>query len=125
MTQVLVIDDEKDIRETISNILKKHNYNPVTTDNVVDAEDLIRTKKWDIIISDVMIPHLGGFELVEVVKEVTKDTPVILVTGMDKEILSATMTNADIIITKPFTGKQLIDSIEELLGKQENAKVPD
>ncbi len=123
MINVLVIDDEKDIRENISNILKKHDYHAVTIDNVVDAEDMIRNKKWDIIISDVMIPHLGGFELVDVVKQISSDTPVILVTGMDKDILNTTSTRADIILTKPFTGKQLIDAIESLLGKKEKVKV--
>lgn len=123
MINVLVIDDEKDIRENISIILKKHEYHPVTIDNVVDAEDMIRNKKWDIIISDVMIPHLGGFELVDVVKQISSDTPVILVTGMDKDILNTTSTRADIILTKPFTGKQLIDAIESLLGKKAKIKV--
>ncbi len=123
MINVLVIDDEKDIRENISIILKKHEYHPVTIDNVVDAEDMIRNKKWDIIISDVMIPHLGGFELVDVVKQISSDTPVILVTGMDKEILDTTATKADIILTKPFTGKQLIDAIESLLGRKDKVKV--
>ncbi len=123
MINVLVIDDEKDIRENISIILKKHDYHPVTIDNVVDAEDMIRNKKWDIIISDVMIPHLGGFELVDVVKQISSDTPVILVTGMDKDILNTTATRADIILTKPFTGKQLIDAIESLLGKKAKIKV--
>ena len=123
MINVLVIDDEKDIRENISIILKKHDYHPVTIDNVVDAEDMIRNKKWDIIISNVMIPHLGGFELVDVVKQISSDTPVILVTGMDKDILNTTATRADIILTKPFTGKQLIDAIESLLGKKAKIKV--
>src|SRR5436189_5796765 len=111
---VLVIDDEKDIRDSISSILKKNGYNPTTIDNVSDAEKLIRTKKWDLIISDIMIPHLGGFELVDVIKEVSPKTPVLVITGMDKDILGSTVTNADIVLTKPFTTKQLTVALSKL-----------
>jgi len=112
---VLVIDDEKDIRDNISTILKKKGYDPVATDNVREAENLIRTKKWDIIISDIMIPHLGGFELVDLIKEVAPKTPVIVVTGMDKDILGTTLTDADAVLTKPFTAKQLTETIVKIM----------
>ena len=108
---VLVIDDEKDIRENVSSILKKQGHKTTTADNVEDAENLIRTKKWDIIVSDIMIPHLGGFELVDLIKEVSPKTPVIVVTGMDKDILDSTLIYADIVLTKPFTSKQLTDAV--------------
>lgn len=112
---VLVIDDEKDIRDNIFSILKNKGYAPVTTDNVKDAEDLIRNKKWDVIISDIMIPHLGGFELVDLIKEVAPKTPVIVVTGMDKDILETTLTDADAVLTKPFTAKQLTETIVKIV----------
>lgn len=113
---VLIIDDEKDIRDNVSSILKKRGFNTTTTDNVVDAENLIRNQKWDVIISDVMIPHLGGFEIVDVVKVVSPDTPIVLITGMDRDILNSTVTKADAVLTKPFTSKQLTDAIEKLTG---------
>lgn len=112
--KILVIDDEKDIRENISSILKKQNHHPTTVDNIKDAEDFIRNQKWDVIISDIMIPHLGGFELVDLIKEVSPNTPVIVVTGMDKNILGATLNDAEVVLTKPFTTKQLVDAIEQL-----------
>lgn len=111
---VLVIDDEKDVRDSISSILKKKGYSPTTIDNVVDAENLIRNKKWDLIISDIMIPHLGGFELVDVLKTVSPKTPMIIITGMDKDILGATVIRADAVLTKPFTSKQLTDAVSKL-----------
>lgn len=113
---VLIIDDEQDIRDNVSSILKKRGFNTTTTDNVVDAENLIRNQKWDVIISDVMIPHLGGFEIVDVVKVVSPDTPIVLITGMDRDILNSTITKADAVLTKPFTSKQLTDAIEKLTG---------
>lgn len=120
---VLVIDDEKDMRENISSILKKNGYKPVTIDNVKDAEDLIRTKKWDLIISDIMIPHLGGFELVDLIKEVSPKTPVLVITGMDKDILGVTLTGADTVLTKPFTSEQLSDAVGKLTRQSIKSEV--
>ena len=114
--KILIIEDEKDIRENISVILSKQGYFPTVTDNVVDAESLIRQNKWDLIVSDVMIPHLGGFELVDVIKQVSKSTPILLVTGLDKDILDSTITGADMVLTKPFTAKALIEAAEQLLS---------
>jgi len=110
MKKILVIDDEKEIRDGIRKILKQKGAKVTAIDNVPDAEKLIRTKKWDAIICDIMIPHLGGFELMDVVKEVSK-TPVIVVTGLDKEVLNSTLNPADIVITKPFSGKEIIDAV--------------
>lgn len=107
MKKILVIDDEKDIRDNITKILEKKGANVTTIDNVPDAEKLIRTKKWDAIICDLMIPHLGGFELMDLVKEVSK-TPVIIVTGLERDILDSTLTPADVVITKPFSGREII-----------------
>ena len=114
---ILVIDDEKDIRDNISSILKKMGYNLITIDNVVDATELILTKEWGIIISDIMIPHLGGFELVELAKRVSPATPVIVISGLEKDILFSTRTKADAVLTKPFTSKQLLDEVFRLSKK--------
>jgi DNA-binding response OmpR family regulator len=113
---VLIVDDEVDIRENISSILKKKGFEPVTAGNLKDAEQLIRTQKWDLIISDIMIPHLGGFELIDLVKEITPDTPVLIVTGMEREVLQATFSSADAVLSKPFTSAQLMKKIAALTG---------
>lgn len=117
MKKILVIDDEKDIRDNISGILKKHHYNVVTCGDLTEAKKQIAHHNWDAVICDVMIPHLGGFELAEAVKSAKRNTPVILVTGMDKEVLSATQTNADLILHKPFTGKQILHAVEKLIAE--------
>jgi DNA-binding response OmpR family regulator len=113
MKKILVIDDEKEIRDNISKILAKKGITVTTVDNVIDAEKLIKKKTWDAIICDIMIPHLGGFELMDLAKEVS-EAPVIIVTGLEKDIVNSTMNSADIIITKPFSGKDILDAIESV-----------
>jgi|GEM_PF-1016256 len=112
---VLVIDDEKEIREIVSKTLTKAGYDVTSTDNVVDAEKLIRSKTWDLVVSDIMIPHNGGFELVDCVKD-SSNTPVIVMTGMDQDVLQATLNRADHILPKPFTSKQLLDIVHKELS---------
>ena len=110
---ILVIDDEKDIRQLISYALKSEGYNVTDVATVDEAENLILNREWDLVISDIMIPHLGGFELVELVKA-KRPTPVILLTGLDQDILQSTLTEADMIITKPVSRQQLIESVKAL-----------
>ena len=114
--KILVIDDEKDILEMVSKALKRNGYEVTTAWNIADAAKQIRYNKWDLIVSDVMIPYEGGFELVDSVKAIS-DTPVILITGMSEDVLNATVNKADVILHKPFTAKVLVDEVNRLVKK--------
>lgn len=118
MYNILVIDDELEIRELISGILTAEGYQVTTCGTVEDAENCILKNEWDLVISDVMIPHIGGFELVELVKA-SKSIPVILLTGLDEEILNSTLTDADLVLTKPIGRRQLIESVESVIKKHQ------
>lgn len=111
--KILVIDDERDIRQLISYALKSEGFDVTEVSTVEDAENRIINQEWDLVISDIMIPHLGGFELVELVKA-RRNTPVILLTGLDQEILQSTLTDADLVLTKPVSRQQLIESVKTL-----------
>ena len=117
---ILVIDDELEIRELISGILTAEGYHVTTCGTVEDAENCILKSDWDLVISDVMIPHIGGFEIVELVKA-RKAIPVILLTGLDEEILKSTLTDADLVLTKPIGRKQLIESVQSMFEQNQNA----
>ena len=111
--KVLVIDDETDILKMVSKALERNGYEATAVSNIPDAAKQIRYNKWDLIITDVMIPYEGGFELVEGIKAVS-NTPVIMITGMSEDVLKATINKADVIIHKPFTGAELIKKVKEL-----------
>ena len=111
--KVLVIDDETDILNMVSKALERNGYEATAVSNIPDAAKQIRWHKWDLIITDVMIPYEGGFELVEGIKAIS-DTPVIMITGMSEDVLKATINKADAILHKPFTGADLIRKVKEL-----------
>lgn len=112
--KILVIEDERDIRQLVSYALKSEGHDVTEAGTVDDAENKVLKEDWDLVVSDVMLPHLGGFEIVELVKARGNNTPVILLTGLDKDILHSTLTDADLIITKPVSRKKLIDSVNQI-----------
>ncbi len=114
MKHILVIDDEKEICDHITTILEKKGAKITSASNLMEAKKLVNSQKWDAVISDVMLPHLGGFELTDMIKEGGSKTPVILITGMEKDILDSTFNTADLIITKPFTGNDIIEAVNKV-----------
>ncbi len=107
---ILVIDDEEDIATAISRSLKREGYSVIITSDYKTSIKVISNSEIDLIISDVMLPYTGGFDIVEYVKneKKLKNVPIILVTGMDKDILYSSSVQADAIVSKPFDMERLI-----------------
>lgn len=118
---VLVIDDEEDIATAISRSLKREGYSVIITSDYKTSIKVIANSEIDLIISDVMLPYTGGFDIVEYVKnnDALKNTPVILVTGMDKDILYSSSIKADAVVSKPFDMDRLIALVKVNLKEKE------
>jgi DNA-binding response OmpR family regulator len=118
---VLVIDDEEDIATAISRSLKREGYSVIITSDYKTSIKVIANSEIDLIISDVMLPYTGGFDIVEYVKndDALKNTPIILVTGMDKDILYSSSIKADAIVSKPFDMERLIALVKINLKEKE------
>ena len=114
--RILVIDDQTEICDIISLILVRNGYEVAKAGSIADASNLIRNNKWDLVITDVMIPHTGGFELVEAIKSMY-DIPVIIMSGMNRDVLYTTNTKADSFLAKPFNHNDLLGNIERLVKK--------
>lgn len=114
---ILVIDDEDNISNAIAKALKKEGFGVITASNYKTAVNIIDNSTLDLIISDVMMPYTGGFDIVEYVKEnpKLKHLPVILVTGMDKDILYSSSIQANAIVQKPFDIAQLMALVKSNL----------
>ncbi len=115
--KILVIDDETVIRDSIKKILEREGYTVETVANIRDAVDKVAFTDYDLITCDVMIPALGGFELIDQIKAdpTKKNIPILMITGVDKDILDMTRHEADEVITKPFESKELIEKVKRLL----------
>jgi CheY-like chemotaxis protein len=114
--KVLVVDDEETIVSAIKKALEKEGYIVFSARNYNTALQQLSGSKPDAVITDMMMPYTGGFDLIDYLKEdpTTKNIPVILITGMDKEILQSTLSKANVIIEKPFDVKDILSHLSRL-----------
>ena len=81
MSRILIVDDEKGMREMLSIILKKEGYDTVIADSGQKALKTIKEDIFDLVITDVKMPGLGGVEVLKAVKEASPETIVIMITA--------------------------------------------
>ncbi|HLG17586.1 MAG TPA: sigma-54 dependent transcriptional regulator [Blastocatellia bacterium] len=81
MEKLLVVDDERSMRELLELVLKREGYSVSTAENGTRALELIRQNVYDLIISDVKMPDINGIDLLERVREISPETMVIMITA--------------------------------------------
>jgi CheY-like chemotaxis protein len=116
--KILVIDDELDIRENIKRILTGAGYFVQTADNLRNAiKILVEQPSFDLITCDIMIPAAGGFELIDEIKSDKKyeHIPILMITGMDIDVLQATTHSADAVLMKPFSATELMNKVKTFM----------
>jgi|TARA_R110000868_G_scaffold16350_7_gene73567 DNA-binding response OmpR family regulator len=119
--KILIVDDEPLIRDALAFKLTKDGYDVDTAEDGEKAIQKIESEEYQIIISDIMMPFISGFELVKILKERGTDAPVLMLTSLNSEtaVLKAFDLGADDFMTKPFSPNELSVRIKKLL---KNAK---
>ena len=118
--KVLVVDDEVYILHILDFILGAENYDVITAMNGEQALEKVRDEKPDLIVLDIMMPKLDGYETCRLIKSdpKTKAIPVILLTAKGREVdqkLGREVGASD-YITKPFSPSKLIDRVQSILS---------
>jgi len=125
-TKILVVDDEKDIIELVKYHLEKAGYKVIFTGSGGDALDLAAKQNPALIILDIMLPGLDGFEICRILKrnEITKNIPVIMLTAKtaENDMITGLKTGADDYLTKPFSPKVLVARVETVLRRSLTGK---
>ncbi len=120
MARVLVVDDEINIVRLIQVNLERHGYQVETANNGVQALAKIRDSRPDLLVSDVMMPEMDGFELLANVRRdpALMDLPVIMLTAkaQDRDVMEGYKTGADMYLTKPFNPAELITFAKRILS---------
>lgn len=113
--KILVVDDEKLIREVIIEYLKLENYDYLEASNGMDAINLVKHNDIDIIIMDIMMPKMDGFLASSEIRKIS-DAPIIMLSARDTELdkLNGFDLGIDDYITKPFSPKELIARIKAI-----------
>lgn len=117
MNQILVVEDEKNISTLICMALSQVGYKCETASDGEIAADMLEKKRYDLILLDVMLPKIDGFELIEYIKDY--DIPVIFITAKSdvKDRVKGLNLGADDYITKPFDVAELQARVEAVLRR--------
>ncbi|MBQ6794179.1 MAG: response regulator, partial [Butyricimonas sp.] len=81
MTKILVIDDERSIRNSMKDILQYEGHEVVLAENGMEGLVSVKSEKPDIVFCDIKMPKMEGIEVLERIKEFSADTPVIMISG--------------------------------------------
>ena len=120
--RLLLVEDEKRMAEALCEILRLEKYEVDHYDNGVDGLSAIETDIYDIIILDVMLPGLNGFEIVRRARSKGLKTPILMLTAkaeLDDKVTGLDC-GADDYLTKPFDTKELVARIAVQLRKSES-----
>ena len=121
MKKILVVDDEPDILELIKDILKSK-YEVYTAKNVKEAVSTLEKVKIDLVILDIMMPQIDGWDFLWMIRgsEKYREIPVIIVTARAnaEDKLIGLKEGVQDYIVKPFLPNELINRVEEILKEK-------
>ena len=126
MKNILIIEDNKDVRENTADILRLEGYTVSTAENGKIGVDVARKLLPDIIVCDIMMPELDGYEVLQMLNKNNKTAsiPFIFLTAKTEKIDMRKGMNmgADDYLTKPFTDKELLEAIQSRVKKHDFLK---
>lgn len=114
---IFVIEDDNHALTRMKDYLEYLGYNTITASNGMDGLKMLKSEKYDLVITDIVMPYVSGVGIISVIKEESLDLPVIAITahGENPERLAAEK-QADVVLRKPFEMKKLTDHVAELLA---------
>ena len=117
--KILVIEDERDLNRIITKHLKKNNYSVDSCFDGQEALDFISYSEYDLIITDIMMPNVDGYEFIDKLRANKNDTPVIMLTAKDtlEDKIMGLDSGTDDYIVKPFEFDELLARIRVLMRK--------
>jgi PAS domain S-box-containing protein len=115
---VLLIDDQADLVQVVRTILESRGFSVDTALNGRDGVELLGFSKYSIVLTDLGMPDISGWEVAARVREVQPDTPIILMTGWAADIDEARLREAEIqaLLPKPFRSDQLLSMVKQVLN---------
>ncbi len=130
MQDILVIDDEVDVRDAIKRVLERAGYRVRTADNAVDAIAGMRHERTDIVITDIIMPKVNGVEAIQSIREQFPEVRILAISGggnfgitaykpsaitTTAYLAAAEKAGAHMILTKPFESKDLLQALQQLV----------
>lgn len=119
---ILTVDDERSIVRLVQVNLERQGYNVITAFDGRQALESIAANKPDMVICDVMMPYMDGFEVLRQLRmdEATRELPVIMLTAkaMDNDVFRGYQQGATCYLTKPFSPPELISFVKRIFSAE-------
>jgi two-component system alkaline phosphatase synthesis response regulator PhoP len=118
MTKILIVEDEKILRETLAYNLTSQGFELLTSGNGNEALEIIRLETPDLMILDIMLPGMDGFEICRQVRT-RSNIPILMLTARDSEIdrVVGLEVGADDYLVKPFSMRELVARVKAMLRR--------
>lgn len=125
MIRILLVEDEENIRELVKLNLELDNYEVVSVGNGREALKIVAEQHFDLIILDVMLPELDGFQVCEQIRLSNRVVPILFLTAKDTaaDRIAGLKRGGDDYLTKPFHLEELLLRVQKLI--QRTSKQPD
>jgi two-component system, OmpR family, alkaline phosphatase synthesis response regulator PhoP len=121
--KILIVDDDENARAIVQMLLEDQGYDILIAADGKTAIQLVKEGKPDLVLLDVMMPGMNGYQVCEQIKKdpMTRHIPVIMITAKDmgEDVEMAISKEVDWYIAKPYDNKYLLSKIRSFLGKAE------
>ena len=121
MFKILIAEDDNELRQLFSHVLIKNGYSVTGVDNGQRALAAMDTSYYDLIISDIMMPVMDGYELVKTIRASGNNTPVLMITARDAfdDMREGFVSGTDDYMVKPVNVNEMVLRVNALLRREQ------
>lgn len=119
MLKILIAEDDRELRQLFSHVLIRHGYTVKGVGNGQEALDALDAEYYDLIVSDIMMPIMDGYELVRLLRESGSTTPVLMITAKDAfdDMRQGFLSGTDDYMVKPINVNEMVLRVGALLRR--------
>lgn len=125
--RILLIEDDRDISSTLRGVLEAAGHQVTAAPNGIEGQKLIQADKPDLVITDMMMPRMGGFPVLEFLRTLDNPPKVIMITANEggRHKAYAEMLGVDEYLRKPFAMDVLLEAIERIFRDDSESEAPE
>ena len=118
---ILVVDDEREVRALVREVLELHGYTVIDTGDPIEARRIAESQPIHLLLTDVVMPMMSGLELAKRVEEISPATKVLLMSGYET---AAVKGSGRALVSKPFRTGDLVKTVRQMLDSKSAFRRP-